>query len=134
MRKIPAPDRPSCSTEDDDTAEHTLIVCDYFSHERRLLEERVGKRILDSEDVSATMLLSEEGWLPVEEFAANVIGAKGASKRTRRRRQQTGREGDPEVGPAADSGARGAAEPGPAPEPMPLGENAHQDPLMQRLN
>ena len=79
MREITSPDCPFCLTEDDDKAEHTLLECDYFSYERRLLEERVGKRIIDPEDVSAAVLLSEEGWLAVEDFAANVMRRKQRS-------------------------------------------------------
>ena len=66
-----------CQSAVADTAEHTLLECDYFKYGRRKLQENI-ERVETPEDLMAAMLGSAEGWNTGRRFAEDTMVTKEA--------------------------------------------------------
>jgi len=74
---------PHCTSNERDTAEHTLIECEAWIEERRELLERINISIdeLTLKSLAKEMVTSKDNWSAVHRFAEKVILKKEKQER-----------------------------------------------------
>ena len=66
----------------------TLMECEFFGYERKMLLEKIGARDRP-EDIISAMLETEDYWSATREYADVVMTTKEVLERDRKRRRST---------------------------------------------